>query len=54
MKTDSLKSVSRKVDSVLGLPAGAAPNLTKDATVDRKFMPISTRKKGRQLAASLS
>ncbi len=41
-----LKSVSRKDDSVPGLPAEAARNLTSNATVNRKFMPISTRKKG--------
>ncbi|MBL8428761.1 MAG: hypothetical protein JNJ95_02540 [Dechloromonas sp.] len=40
-----LKSVSRKDDSVPGLPAEAARNLTSNATVNRKFMPISTRKK---------
>jgi hypothetical protein len=44
-KTGSLKSVSRKDDSVSGLPLQAARNLKSNATVNRKFMPISTRKK---------
>jgi len=51
IETVSLKSVSRKVASVLALPGRAAPNWTNSTAVDRKFMAISTQKNGRQLAA---